>query len=230
MAYLSSHVVSWNSSSSLLVAPLQYRLWAPLWWIFNKGLFPSPSEELIKAIAASSDEPHHPDLETQLSPPPHNYTCIIRTHIHTGPRALTCVGTYSTHIIKTAGDSPPTRVPATFPPASEPVSQCGAATLWAYTCTESLSQRGGGYCFGTFIFIFQPDNRSTALCLCIIFFPIVFVYLAPLFPPSLPPSVSLHLTAHCLPSDVIAPVQKRRRLGIWWCGACKWSLCQGCLF
>lgn len=134
----------WNSYSSLLVAPLPYRLWAPLWWIFNKGLFPSPSEELIKAIEARSDEPHHPDLEAQLSPPPHNYTCIIRTHIHTWTLALTCEGTYSIPIIKrtcATPDQSSSHIPTSLR-ASE--SLWSSNTFSTHTHKETLSQGGGG--------------------------------------------------------------------------------------
>lgn len=121
-------------------------------------------------IEARADEPHRPDLEAQLSPPLHNYTCIIRTHIHTPTRTLLCVGTYSTHIIKTASDTLPTGVPATFPAAPESVDHCGAAAVSACTRTELLSQGGEQHCFGKFIFIFQLDNHSSALCLCTGFF------------------------------------------------------------
>lgn len=214
----------------MLPFPLVQWLSAPLWWIFNKGLFLSPSEELIKVIEARADEPHHPDLEATLSPPPHNYTCIIRTCMHTHIHVST--HTYTSFRQPTGSQA---RVPATFPLVPETVNNHGAAMV--STCAETLSQEGL-HCFVEMIFILQPDNRSGVLRLCLGFSscsvcvcdsPCVLLppppHLSPLFSASLCVSMS-----PCLQSDVMASVQKRRRLGIWWCGACKWSLCQGCLF
>lgn len=54
----------------------------------TRGLFLSPSEELIKVIEARADEPQHADLETLLSPPPtlqlylHNQGACIHAHMH----------------------------------------------------------------------------------------------------------------------------------------------------
>lgn len=221
----------------MLPLPLVQWLSAPLWWIFNKGLFLSPSEELIKVIEARADEPHHPDLEALLSPPPHNYTCIIRTHTHTHTHACTHTHTHvctHIHIIETAHNTPNQSPSHQFPPVSEPVNHHGAAT--DSTCRETLSQGGATlFCWDDFYF------HSSVLCLCIGFFRSVLciwfsLFLAFLLFPSLSHlsplfSASLCVSAsHCLQPDVMASVQNRRRLGIWWCGACKWSLCQGCLF
>lgn len=134
---------------------------------------------------------------------------------------------YTHHQGSLRAPPPPTSVAATFPPVPEPVSHCGAATVWECTCTELLSQGGSSIVLENFIFIFQRDNHSSALCLCVGFFCRVCVFLVTFSPLAASLCVS---ASHCLPSDVIAPVQNRRRLGIWWCGACKWSLCQGCLF
>lgn len=108
MARLSSHVLCLEElflATCMLPFPLVQWLSAPLWWIFNKGLFLSPSEELIKVIEARADEPHHPDLEASLSPPPHNYTCIIRTRMHT--HTLMYVHTHTHHWDSRQPDSRP---------------------------------------------------------------------------------------------------------------------------
>lgn len=122
-------------------------------------------------IEARADEPHHPDLEALPSPPPHNYTCIIRTHTHTHM----CAHTY-TPIRNPQPESQPQA-----PQAEELVIHHGATTILA--CTETLSQggvegvgrgRGGGgwrlRCFIEMIFIFLPGNHSSSPCLCIGFF------------------------------------------------------------
>lgn len=127
MARLSSHVLCLEElflATCMLPFPLVQWLSAPLWWIFNKGLFLSPSEELIKVIEARADEPHHPDLEALLSAPPHNYTCIIRTRMHT--HIHVCTHRYTS---SRQPKGPPTRVPATFPPVPEPVNHHGAETV-----------------------------------------------------------------------------------------------------
>ena len=214
-------------ATCMLPFPLVQWLSAPLWWIFNKGLFLSPSEELIKVIEARADEPHHPDLEATLSPPPHNYTCIIRTCMHTHTHVST--HTYTSFRQPTG---PQARVPATFSLVPGTVNNHGAGVV--STCAETLSQEGL-HCFVEMIFILQPDNRSGVLCLCLGFSSCSVCVFLPVScsPPSPFPSflcLPLPPMSPCLQSDVTASVQKRRRLGIWWCGACKWSLCQGCLF
>lgn len=148
------------------------------------------------------------------------------THTYTSLRQATVTSLTPPHPI-------PNGVWATFPPVSEPVNHRGAATVLKRT--ETLSQRVVA-CDVEIIFI----SLSSVPCLCAtscllcsvcafdspcfsLFFSSSPFHLSLLF--SLAPSVSL-----CLQSDVMASVQNRRRLGIWWCGACKWSLCQGCLF
>lgn len=144
-------------------------------------------------IEARADEPHHPDLEALLSPPPHNYTCIIRTRI----RTHTLI-----HIIETAHRTPnqsPSHIP-TSPRASE--SPWSRSSLNMH---RDILARGGYIVFVEMIFIFQPDNHSSVLCFCVGFFSVVFVcvcvytscfsFLALTSPPppppfSLPPSVS----------------------------------------
>lgn len=212
----------------MLPFPLVQWLSAPLWWIFNKGLFLSPSEELIKVIEARADEPHHPDLEALPSPPPHNYTCIIRTRMHT--HTLMYVHTHTHH-----RDSPKDPRPVYERHSHQSQSQWITTRQQQSYHAPRHYRKGWLHCFVEMIFIFQPDNHSSVLCLCMGFFPCsVFLpvscfsslsHLSPLFSASLCVAVS-----HCLQSDGMASVQNRRRLGIWWCGACKWSLCQGCLF
>lgn len=86
------------------------------------------------------------------------------------------------------------------------------------THAQSHYHKGRGGTVLEHLFLFSSLIIAALLCVCVlffVFFSVVFMYLAPLFPRSPPPSVSLHLAARCLPSDVIAPVQNRRRLGIW---------------
>ena len=59
------------------------------------------------------------------------------------------------------------------------------------------------------------------------------LYVCPSVRPSLSPCLSLTLSLSlsvCLQSSGTLPVQSSRWLGIWWCDACKWSDCHGCLF
>lgn len=129
-------------------------------------------------IEARADEPHHPDLEALLSPPPHNYTCIIRTRI----RTHTLI-----HIIETAHRTPnqsPSHIP-TSPRASE--SPWSRSSLNMH---RDILARGGYIVFVEMIFIFQPDNHSSVLCFCVGFFSVVFVcvclYVLLFFPRSHP--------------------------------------------
>lgn len=162
-------------------------------------------------IEATADEPHHPDLEAQLSPPPRNYTCIIRTRIHTRTHTLVRVGIYSIHTVKTACDTPDqccSHVP-TSPRAPESLWSSNSLSMHMH---RAIITKGEQHCFVKCIFIFQLDNHSSALRLRMGFFCRVCV-----FPVTFSPfAASLCVSAsRCLPSDVIAPVQNGRRLGIW---------------
>lgn len=78
-----------------------------------------------------------------------------------------------------------------------------------------ITRKGGG---GSSIvlenlFLFSSLIITAVLRVCVWDFSVVFVYFPSLFPPL---AASLCVSAsRCLPSDVIAPVQNRRRLGIW---------------
>lgn len=171
MARLSSHVlclVELFLAMCMLPFPLVQWLSAPLWWIFNKGLLLSPSEELIKVIEARADEPHHPDLEALLSPPPDNYTCIIRTRMHADTHALThsCMYTH-VHFIETAHRYP-NRSPRPIP--TSPRDSESPRSNNDLNMHRGIITRGGYTVFVEEIFVFRLDNNSFVLCLCIRFF------------------------------------------------------------
>ena len=217
MPRLGSHVLCLEEiflATCLLPFPLIQWLSAPLWWIFNKGLFLSPSEELIKVIEARADEPYHPDLEALLSPPPHNYTCIIRTHMHTHSHSCMYTHTHThtrIHIIETTQRTPnqslshiPTSLQASESPWS---SNDSLIPRW------DIIAKGWLHSFVQTLFIFRHYNHSSVLCSCIWVFLLclcvwdslsVLFFLSPLFslspfPPfSLPPSVSLCLAVSSL--------------------------------
>lgn len=205
MPYLSSRVLCVEElflATCMLPFPLVQWLSAPLWWIFNKGLFLSPSEELIKVIEARADEPHHPDLETQLPPhtPPHNYTCIIRTHIYTHTHV--CTRTYTWRQCA----APLSRVLATFPPVLEPLDHLGAATVLSMHWDIITRWREGGGYNGEMIFIFQLDNHSSVQCWCIGFFCSVCVFVSFI---SLSPSTLFSASLRVSATHVMASVQKQ---------------------
>lgn len=145
-------------------------------------------------IEAAADEPHHPDLEAPLSPPRHNYTCIIRTHSHTYIHTQAC----NTHTSwRQPAVPPPAGVLATFAPVSEAVNHHGA------TCTDIIA-RGGATLFC------RDDISFYSLIITAVSRVCVFDSLR------FPPSASLCVFAsRRLQSDVMASVQNRRRLGIW---------------
>ncbi len=167
MARLSSHVLCLEElflATCMLPFPLVQWLSAPLWWIFNKGLFLSPSEELIKVIEARADEPHHPDLEALLSPPPHNYTCIIRTciHTHTHTHTHTHAHTHTHH-----RDSPKDPQPESQPHPHQSQSQwLTMEQQQSYHAHRDIIVRGGCIVFWGW-FLFSSLIITAVFCVCV---------------------------------------------------------------
>lgn len=78
---------------------------------------------------------------------------------------------------------------------------------------QSHYHKGGSRIVWGNLFLFSSLIITAVLRVCVWDCSVAFVYFPSLFPPL---AASLCASAsHCLPSDVIAPVQNRRRLGIW---------------
>lgn len=124
-------------------------------------------------IEARADEPHHPDLEAPLSPPPHNYTCIIRTHtfmyVHT-----------HIHTIETGHSNlPPTPQPCPQRSLSHIPTSLGASeSPWSSNSPNTHTRhylKGWLHCDAEIIFI----SRSSVPRACVqhLVFYVLFVHL-----------------------------------------------------
>lgn len=139
-------------------------------------------------IEARADEPHHPDLEALLSPPPHNYTCIIRTHTPTLTQTHThlCMCTHI-HIMETVHSTPdesPSHIPTNLRASESPWSSSSVSmhrdiitrgvdiVLWRWFLFSQQCSVFVYRIFFLFVHVVLSVSPSLTFCLCVSLSPV----------------------------------------------------------